>query len=70
MSGELSAGDTNTGLRELGRQLASAKCIIISGAPGSGKGTQCELLTKRYGLAHISTVPVVIESPHPHPHPY
>ncbi|XP_057531834.1 adenylate kinase, chloroplastic [Amaranthus tricolor] len=29
--------------------------IMISGAPASGKGTQCELITEKYGLAHIST---------------
>jgi adenylate kinase len=29
--------------------------IIIFGAPGSGKGTQSELIKKRYHLAHIST---------------
>ncbi len=29
--------------------------IIIFGAPGSGKGTQGENLTKRYNLTHIST---------------
>jgi len=29
--------------------------IIISGAPASGKGTQCELLKERYGLIHLST---------------
>ncbi len=29
--------------------------IVIFGAPGSGKGTQSELLLKRYGLHHIST---------------
>lgn len=28
--------------------------IIISGAPASGKGTQCELITQKYGLVHIS----------------
>ncbi|KAK8552629.1 hypothetical protein V6N12_041213 [Hibiscus sabdariffa] len=37
---------------------ASAKAeplkVIISGAPASGKGTQCELITKKYGLVHIS----------------
>lgn len=27
---------------------------MISGAPASGKGTQCELITKKYGLVHIS----------------
>lgn len=29
--------------------------IIISGAPASGKGTQCELLKSKFGVVHIST---------------
>lgn len=29
--------------------------LMISGAPASGKGTQCELIVKKYGLLHIST---------------
>ncbi|MDR2472171.1 MAG: adenylate kinase [Tannerella sp.] len=29
--------------------------IVIFGAPGSGKGTQSDLLKKHYDLAHIST---------------
>ena len=29
--------------------------IVIFGAPGSGKGTQSELMIKKYGLGHIST---------------
>eukprot|EP00793_Prasinoderma_coloniale_P001846 PRCOL_00003652-RA len=28
--------------------------VIISGAPASGKGTQCELISAKYGLTHIS----------------
>lgn len=28
---------------------------MYTGAPGSGKGTQCQQLVKRYGLNHIST---------------
>ncbi|KAH8934037.1 hypothetical protein BDL97_18G062700 [Sphagnum fallax] len=28
--------------------------IMISGAPASGKGTQCELIVAKYGLTHIS----------------
>ncbi|KAK3426564.1 hypothetical protein EUGRSUZ_F02985 [Eucalyptus grandis] len=28
--------------------------IMISGAPASGKGTQCELITKKYGLVHVA----------------
>lgn len=31
------------------------KNIVIFGAPGSGKGTQSELMMKQYGLGHIST---------------
>lgn len=31
------------------------KNIIIFGAPGSGKGTQSDLLVKKYGFRHIST---------------
>lgn len=29
--------------------------IVIFGAPGSGKGTQSELIIEKYGLFHIST---------------
>ena len=29
--------------------------VIIFGAPGSGKGTQSDLIKKRYNLTHIST---------------
>ncbi|MDR0961825.1 MAG: adenylate kinase [Mediterranea sp.] len=29
--------------------------IVIFGAPGSGKGTQSELLVEKYGVNHIST---------------
>jgi adenylate kinase len=31
------------------------KNIVIFGAPGSGKGTQSDLLIKKYGFKHIST---------------
>ena len=37
--------------------------VVIFGAPGSGKGTQSELIIKEYGLDHISprnTSPVEI----------
>ncbi|CAM9401443.1 unnamed protein product, partial [Choristocarpus tenellus] len=34
---------------------ASTPRIIISGAPASGKGTQCELIKERYGVVHLST---------------
>lgn len=29
--------------------------IILAGAPASGKGTQCEILTAKYGCVHLST---------------
>ncbi len=29
--------------------------VVIFGAPGSGKGTQSELIEKKYGLVHLST---------------
>ncbi|KAJ7295642.1 hypothetical protein O6H91_03G008700 [Diphasiastrum complanatum] len=29
--------------------------VMISGFPASGKGTQCELIVKKYGLVHIAT---------------
>lgn len=29
--------------------------LVIFGAPGSGKGTQSEILIEQYGLDHIST---------------
>lgn len=28
---------------------------MVSGAPASGKGTQCEMIVEKYGLVHIST---------------
>ena len=31
------------------------KNIVIFGAPGSGKGTQSEMMIEKYGLGHIST---------------
>ena len=35
------------------------KNIVIFGAPGSGKGTQSELMIKKYGFGHISTGDVI-----------
>lgn len=37
------------------------KNIVIFGAPGSGKGTQSELMIKKYSLGHISTGDVLRE---------
>ncbi|MYG62512.1 MAG: adenylate kinase [Acidimicrobiales bacterium] len=33
----------------------STRRLVILGKQGAGKGTQCELLVERYGIAHIST---------------
>jgi len=33
----------------------SRLCLILFGAPGSGKGTQAKLLTEELRLPHIST---------------
>ena len=33
--------------------------IVLFGAPGCGKGTQSELLEKRYGLSHVSTGEII-----------
>ncbi len=37
------------------KQRIVMKNIVIFGAPGSGKGTQSDLLIEHYGLEHIST---------------
>ena len=36
-------------------QLGNPKITFICGAPGSGKGTQCEKLVEEFGYTHIST---------------
>ena len=33
--------------------------VVLFGAPGCGKGTQSELLEKRFGLSHISTGEII-----------
>lgn len=37
------------------KHTENMKNIVIFGAPGSGKGTQSDLIIKKYGLNHIST---------------
>ena len=29
--------------------------IVLLGAPGAGKGTQCKRIVDRYGLVHLSS---------------
>ncbi len=38
-----------------GLQSAFFLLFLFSGAPASGKGTQCELIVQKFGLVHIST---------------
>ena len=40
---------------EVDKMNKEMKNIVIFGAPGSGKGTQSDLMIKKYGLNHIST---------------
>ena len=36
-------------------QNQKTKVIIVIGAPGTGKGTQCKIITRHTGMIHIST---------------
>jgi adenylate kinase family enzyme len=36
------------------KKFPASKTVIILGPPGSGKGTQCELLTKKMNILHLS----------------
>uniref|UniRef100_A0A674H5T0 Adenylate kinase isoenzyme 5 n=1 Tax=Taeniopygia guttata TaxID=59729 RepID=A0A674H5T0_TAEGU len=47
-SGYESTGDFSEDLRK-------SNIIFVVGGPGSGKGSQCEQLAKRYGFTHLST---------------
>ena len=33
----------------------NAFCLLLSGGPGSGKGTQCEKVVAKYGYTHLSS---------------
>ncbi|NXW48641.1 KAD5 kinase, partial [Nyctiprogne leucopyga] len=47
-SGYESTGDFSEDLRK-------SNIIFVVGGPGSGKGSQCEQLAKKYGFTHLST---------------
>src|SRR5260370_28021237 len=38
-----------------GGRISDHMRLLLIGAPGSGKGTQAELLARRFGIAHISS---------------
>ncbi|GAV83958.1 ADK domain-containing protein/DUF1995 domain-containing protein [Cephalotus follicularis] len=53
--------DTHNKINPKPKELLMVHCstkealkVIISGAPASGKGTQCELIAQKFGLVHIS----------------
>lgn len=39
--------------------LGNPKITFVTGAPGSGKGTQCEKLVEEFGYTHISVGDVI-----------
>ena len=43
-------------------KIKLAPKIIIAGAPASGKGTQCEVLTTNFGVIHLSTGDILREA--------
>lgn len=42
------------GAMQGGGDSAPLSCVFVLGGPGSGKGTQCALLSDQYGYVHIS----------------
>ena len=36
-------------------ELQGKKIVFIVGGPGSGKGTQCDRIVKKYGYCHLSS---------------
>lgn len=47
MSGAASASATE-------RKISGSDVVFVLGGPGSGKGTQCALLTDKFGFTHLS----------------
>jgi hypothetical protein len=52
---EPSAGETVVGGDKGGKDGSKPLRLLIAGAPCSGKGTQCELITAAFPVVHIST---------------
>jgi adenylate kinase len=48
-------GDTVTSGRSGSPESQRTLQLIITGAPGAGKGTQSEMISNKYGIPHIST---------------
>lgn len=48
-------GEALPGPRELRKKEEAAMAIVLFGSPGSGKGTQAELLRERLRIPHVST---------------
>ena len=46
--------------KEDNQNTENMKNIVVFGAPGSGKGTQSDLIIEKYGLNHISTGDVTV----------
>jgi adenylate kinase len=56
MSSELHLGKGGYAIRSSTADSGAARRIVfVLGAPGSGKGTQCERLSKAFGYTHLST---------------
>lgn len=36
-------------------EIRMVDIVTLSGGPGSGKGTQCDLIKERYGFTHFSS---------------
>uniref|UniRef100_A0A6B2LGU8 Adenylate kinase active site lid domain-containing protein n=1 Tax=Arcella intermedia TaxID=1963864 RepID=A0A6B2LGU8_9EUKA len=47
--------------KEVSVERKKAHSLLLCGAPGSGKGTQCELLVDRYNYVHLSTGDILRE---------
>ncbi|XP_027764029.1 adenylate kinase isoenzyme 5 isoform X2 [Empidonax traillii] len=47
------SGYESTG--DFSEELRKSNIIFVVGGPGSGKGSQCEQLAKKYGFSHLST---------------